>query len=258
MMETSEVVVLHVGRGEDAFLEARVRGARYLPLAAVAVDRNGQRNVLPPAGELGRALRGAGVSHDVPVVLYGEMRGLAAARGFFALDASGHPAVAVLDGGLAAWVEAGYETASGAAPAVAQGDFVPRLDDDRIATAREVAALVEGGRGVRMDARPPAQYTGELPGDGVERPGHIPGAVSLFWEEDLDADGRLLPLDELRARYERAGAEAGEPVVVYCRTGVQASHAYLVARLLGLDPALYDGSYLEWSNDTDYPVETGG
>ena len=251
-----EVVVLHVGPDRTAYDRGHVPGARFLPLAAVAADRGDQVNVLPPVRDAEAAVRAAGVSDGDHVVLYGDMNGLAATRAFFALDVLGHPRVAVLDGGLAAWRAAGGTVATDAG-AVEPGTFTARLRSDLVVDAAEVEALRERGDAVLVDARPPDQHAGTEPGEGIERPGHIPGSVSLFWEGDTREDGTLRPLDELRARYAGAGVVPGREVVAYCRTGVQASHAYFVTRLLGFAPRLYDGSFHDWSNNTDYPVATG-
>lgn len=257
LVEAGEVTVLHVGRNRESYDEGHIPGAHFAPLSTFAVNRDGQTNVLPEMSTLTTSLQELGVGARRPVVLYGDMGGLAAARGFFALDATGHPRVAVLDGGLDAWLADSLSVTSETPEAPAPGDFIPALNPDRLATAAQVATLLSREDALLVDARPEVQYTGEEPGTDVERPGHIPGAASLYWTEDLTEDGTLRPLAELTARYEAAGATPGAPVVTYCRTGVQASHAYLVARILGLEPALYDGSFMDWSNNTTYPVEAG-
>ncbi|OZC01407.1 sulfurtransferase [Rubricoccus marinus] len=253
-------VVVHVARERADYDAGHVPGARFLPLSAVAAERGGVPNMLPPLAEVRAAFQAVGVSDGSRVVLYGDLGGLSAARALYALDAIGHPGGAVLDGGLAAWQRAGQPVSTDAAPPARAGSITTAPDPRVTATASDVRALLDdaaAGRAALVDARPFEQYTGATPGGGVTRPGHVPGAASLFWEEDLRPDGTLRSLDELRARYAEAGAVPGEPVVTYCRTGVQASHAYLVARLLGLQPRLYDGSFFEWSTQTDYPVQPG-
>jgi thiosulfate/3-mercaptopyruvate sulfurtransferase len=93
----------------------------------------------------------------------------------------------------------------------------------------------------------------------VQRPGHIPGAANLFWEETIESPDRpaLRGVEELRAMFEAAGASPGDTVVTYCRTGMQASFAYFVARHLGYEAKMYDPSFLDWSRRTELPVETG-
>lgn len=253
-------VIVHVAREQADYDAGHVPGARFLPLSAVATERNGVPNMLPPPAEVRAAFEALGVSDDSRVVLYGDLGGLAAARTLYALDAIGHPGGAVLDGGLAAWQRAGQTVSTTAPAAVRPGAITTAPDAGVTATAADVQALLgdtAAGQAALVDARPADQYAGMTPGGGITRPGHIPGAVSLFWEEDLQPDGTLRTLAELRARYAAAGVVPGEPVVTYCRTGVQASHTYLVARLLGLQPRLYDGSFYDWSTQTDYPVKPG-
>jgi thiosulfate/3-mercaptopyruvate sulfurtransferase len=107
-----------------------------------------------------------------------------------------------------------------------------------------------------LDARPPAEFSGETHGEGVNRPGHIPGARNVFWQTLVRSpdDSRLRDEAELRRMFEEAGAAPGDTVVAYCRTGGQASFLYTVARHLGYDVRLYDGSYIDWSR-TEFPVE---
>lgn len=253
-------VVVHVARDRADYDAGHVPGARFLPLSAVAAERGGVPNMLPPLADVRASFEALGVSDGSHVVLYGDLGGLAAARALYALDAIGHPGGAVLDGGLAAWQRAGQGVSMADPGAVRSGSITTTPDARVTATAGDVRALLddtEAGRAALVDARPRDQYTGETPGGGVTRPGHIPGAVSLFWEEDLLPDGTLRPLEDLRERYASAGVTPGKTVVTYCRTGVQASHTYLVARLLGLQPRLYDGSFYDWSTQTDFPVRPG-
>ena len=255
-----DVVIVHVARERADYDAGHVPEARFLPLSAIAAERDGVPDRLPPVADVRAAFEAVGVSNGSRVVLYDDLGGLAAARALYALDAIGHTGGAVLDGGLAAWQRTGQPLSTDPASPARPGSITSAPDAGVTANAADVQALLGGARAGRaslIDARPADQYTGATPGGGVTRPGHIPGAVSLFWEEDLRPDGTLRPLDELRQRYAAAGAVPGEPGVTYCRTGVQASHAYLVARLLGLEPRLYDGSFFDWSAQTDYPVQPG-
>jgi thiosulfate/3-mercaptopyruvate sulfurtransferase len=110
-----------------------------------------------------------------------------------------------------------------------------------------------------IDARPNAQYTGKEAGKEIKRAGHIPGAVSVYWMQNVvGADNPVLrPARKLLALYSKAGAKPGHPTVTYCRSGVQASHTYFTAKYLGYDARLYDGSFLEWSAAKDTPVKMG-
>ncbi len=101
---------------------------------------------------------------------------------------------------------------------------------------------------VLLDARPVAEYEGTVKSEAVPRAGHIAGAESLYWKKLIrsDADPRLLPAEELQQQFLSAGAAHGKSVVTYCRTGMQSSFAYFVAKYLGYDAAMYDGSVYEW------------
>lgn len=255
-LDDPAVVVLHVGRDEADYRAGHLPGARFLPLGAIVVERDGVPNELPEVDALQEAFAAVGVSDGSHVVLYGDLGGLAAARAFFTLDYLGHARVSLLDGGLEAWRAEGRALAT-EAPAIARGTFTPRPQPERLVTAEWVHRHLNDPRVVLIDARPPAEYAGEVPGGGVERPGHIPGARSIFWRNALvsESDPRLKDVDALRALYAEAGAAPGRTVVTYCRTGVQASHAYFVARYLGYDVKMYDGSYIDWSRRSELPVE---
>src|SRR6185437_3832623 len=109
---------------------------------------------------------------------------------------------------------------------------------------------------VLVDARTRALYTGaEL--EGPERRGHIPGAINIPYTEVMANDGKMLPAEDLRALFDRAGVHRGELAVVYCHSGNKAALVYLAARWAGIDARLYEGSWLEWSREVELPVETG-
>lgn len=254
----SPLVILRVARAGGAD-SARIPGSRDLAFDALVVERDGLPNELPAVAALDSLFEQAGVSDRSRIVLYGEP--LEAARAFFTLDGLGHgDHAAVLDGGIAAWRAAGGTVAQGAAPAArVSGRFTPRGTPGLVVDAAWVAARSDDRRIALIDARPPEEYRGDRPGAGVSRPGHIPGAGSLFWKTLLVSDSlpRLRDADSLRARFAAAGVERGDTVVTYCRTGVQASEAYLVARYLGFPVRMYDGSFIDWSRQPDRPVVRG-
>ena len=109
-----------------------------------------------------------------------------------------------------------------------------------------------------IDARSPEQYSGDEPGAGISRPGHIPGAVNIPWSAALESkqDPRLLPIPDLRKIF-RAARITAPRLIVYCRTGMLASFLYFTARFLGYDAVMYDGSFFEWSNSSVNAVQRG-
>lgn len=249
-------VVLHVGRDRASYDAGHLPGARFLPLASIVAERDGVPNELPPVAHLDSVFESVGVSDGSRVVLYGDLGGLAAARAFFTLEYLGHTGAALLDGGLEAWRAAGRPVTT-AAPGPSRGSLTPRPRPERAVGAEWVRERLRDPAVVLVDARPAAEFSGAEPGAGITRPGHIPGARNLFWRDALVSPERPVLRDVLvlRAMYEGAGAARGKTVVTYCRTGVQASHAYFVARYLGYEARMYDGSFIDWSRRDGYPVE---
>jgi thiosulfate/3-mercaptopyruvate sulfurtransferase len=239
------------GPGEHA--AGHVPGAVYVDLDDALADPPGERgrHPLPDPARFAAAMRAAGVSAGRTVVVYDDWAGRAAARAWWLLRHHGHADVRVLDGGWSAWRAAGGAVETGAVTAPAPGDFEPRPGDLRVVTAGEVP-----GMAVLVDARAPERYRGEVePIDPVA--GHVPGAVNVPTDANLDADGRFRPAEELRATYAGVGATAGADVAAYCGSGVTAAHDVLAMELAGVEAALYAGSWSEWVADPARPVETG-
>jgi thiosulfate/3-mercaptopyruvate sulfurtransferase len=228
--------------------------AVFVPFSTFSVERDGIPNEFPPADSLAVLLNAAGVRGDRFVIVADP---IPAGRAYAAFDWLGlGERAALLDGGRSAVAATQSPPSDAAALVSSDRQLETRVRDDMIVDARWVHERL-GDRDVAIiDARPPAEFTGETPGDGIERPGHIPGARNLFWQDLVASseDPRLKNEAELRRLFDEAGAAPGRTVVAYCRTGGQAAFLYTVARHLGYDVRLYDGSFIDWSR-TEYPVE---
>ncbi|MGW0609498.1 sulfurtransferase [Streptomyces sp. NPDC002788] len=238
--------------GRAAYASGHLPGAVYVDLDRELASAPGQggRHPLPDLTVFGAAMRRAGVSSTVPVVVYDGGQGWAAARAWWLLRWTGHPDVRVLDGGLPAW-EGPLEQSE---PAPAEGDFVPEPGVTGLLDADAAAELARSG--VLLDARAGERYRGEAePIDPVA--GHIPGAVSAPTTDNVGADGCFLPAEELRERFKGLGVSGGSPVGVYCGSGVSAAHEVLALAVAGVPAELYVGSWSEWSSDPDRPVAVG-
>lgn len=262
-LKAKNLTVLHVGAQKAAYDKAHIEGARFLAWNELTATRGGIPNELPPVEDLQKLFSRLGVSNTGKIVVYGELSGLMAARAFFTLDYLGHSSrVALLDGGLEKWL-AEKRPVSSAEAAFAPADFTPRVDAKTVTflqTVRDVSWLnsQSGAKDtLLLDARPPDEFSGATPGDGVKRPGHIPGAVNLFWMDNLVSRENpvMKSRAELKKLYESKGFLTGKRVISYCRTGGQASHAYFTLKYLGYDAVMYDGSFIEWSGAADTPVE---
>lgn len=176
--------------------------------------------------------------------------GWGAARAWWLLRFTGHTDARVLDGGLPAWPgELSKET-----PRPEPGDFRPEPNTVGLLDADGAAALARSG--LLLDARAAERYRGDVePIDPVG--GHIPGAVSAPTSENVDADGRFLPPEELAARFAALGAGPDTAVAVYCGSGVSGAHEVLALALARVPAALYAGSWSEWSADPSRPVAKG-
>jgi len=247
ILKDPSTVVLHIAERESAFAEGHIPGARFVRYADFAVDGpDSIGSELPAADVIKRVFEAAGVSDNSRVILYAQSP-VIAARAFFTLDAFGHSRVAVLDGGIRAWKAANQPVATGAAVAAAAGRFTPRLNAQRVAHAQDIQQLVPGKGISLVDVRPDDEFFGNHTMGGAHAAGHIAGARQLTWNSLVGPDGTFLPANQLKARLEAAGVISGRPVVAYCMVGMRASVVYLVARHLGYDARLYDGSIVDWS-----------
>jgi thiosulfate/3-mercaptopyruvate sulfurtransferase len=236
------------GAGEELWREGHIPGAAFMDLDRDLAAEPGERgrHPLPEPEDFEAAARRAGIGRDTHVIAYDEAAEGGAARLWWLLRHFGHDNVSVLDGGLRGWREEGgaLETDAQQPP---PGAFVAMRQAGDTAQADTLA------RSVLLDARVAERYRGEVePIDPVA--GHIPGAANLPFAE-VAPGGRFLAPDELRARFEAAGAAPGRELVAYCGSGVSACVLLLAAEVAGLEPGrLYPGSWSEWSR-RGLPVE---
>lgn len=238
--------------GRAEYEAGHVPGAVFVDLdrELASTPGPGGRHPLPDVADFGAAMRRAGVSSAVPVVVYDGGQGWAAARAWWMLRWTGHPDVRVLDGGLPVW----EGKLSVDVPAPAEGDFEPVPGAVGLLDADAAAALARSG--VLFDARAGERYRGDV--EPIDRVGgHIPGAVSAPTTDNVAGDGRFLPAEELNARFKSLGASGDTEVGVYCGSGVSGAHEVLALAVAGIPAALYVGSWSQWSADPSRPVAVG-
>ncbi|HVR38644.1 MAG TPA: sulfurtransferase [Thermoanaerobaculia bacterium] len=246
------LTIIHVGATPEVYASGHVPGAVFLALTDLVATRGGTPNEVPQLDKLTKTLDSLGIGNRGRVIVYGD-EPIFAARFFYTLDYLGHgQRVALLDGGLGLWKKQGH-TIETTSRTVAAEPFTARVHPEDLVYLSQLKKIAPSDSLALIDARPSAQFSGKEAGDGVERPGHIPGAMNVFWKDALDADEKLLSVAELRKLHERV--DRAKPVVTYCRTGMQSSFEYYVLRYLGYNVALYDGSFLEWSNEAGTNVE---
>jgi thiosulfate/3-mercaptopyruvate sulfurtransferase len=243
------------GSDRAGYEEAHLPGAVFLDLDRELASPSGEggRHPLPTAASVEATFRRLGITPDRDVVVHDGGVAAAAARAWWVLRWAGHERVRVLDGGLPAWVAAGG--------AVESGDVVPEPASDVVVRLGALPVLeaddVLGGRAeVLLDARAPERFRGETePIDPVA--GHVPGAVNVPTATLLGPDGRYLPPAPLREVLAAAGGTGGPAVGAYCGSGVTAAQLVLALHEVGVDAALYAGSWSEWIRDPARPVAVG-
>jgi thiosulfate/3-mercaptopyruvate sulfurtransferase len=247
-------------RGETLYREAHIPGARYLSLDAhlsgPKTGANG-RHPLPPPDTAAASFGSLGVSRDSQVVLYDADMGMFAARGWWMLRWLGHVRVAVLDGGLAAWVRAGLPVTA-TEEQWAAAAFEARVADDRRVPATDVEAHLGEPARLLVDARANDRFRGENETlDPVG--GHIPGAVNRFFQLNLTPEKTFKTPEALRAEWVAVcGGDDASQVVMYCGSGVTACHNLLALEHAGLSGArLFPGSWSEWCASPNRPRATG-
>ena len=246
--------------GEHEYLTAHIPGAAYAhlnrDLSAPTTGANG-RHPLPDPAELVRTFARLGLGAGTQVVAYDQDNGMFASRLWWLLRWMGHDAVAVLDGGFQKWLDEHRPVAAGE-DARAPGMFTGSPRPEMTAGAGEIAAALGRREMLLLDARAPERYRGDI--EPIDRvPGHIPGAVNHFFQQNIAADGTFRPAGDLRGALATAlGSTPADQVVCYCGSGVTACHNLLAMELAGLHGArLYAGSWSEWSSDPSRPVERG-
>jgi len=242
-LKDPNVVVLHIADDLNDYKRGHIPGARYLAFNKITFDNGPVSVELPGVEQLRQAFQELGVGDDTRVVLYTTGWYPFATRAYFTLDYLGHgDKTALLDGGIYQWLTEDRPV-TGEASRFSAATFTPHVHENVRVSLDDVKNIVEARPGAEaqqiVDARPPRGYTA----------GHLEGATNIYWQDAQvsENDFRLQPVEKLRELYASRGIAPGKRIVTYCAVGLQASHAYFLAKYLGYDAAMYDGSYQEWT-----------
>ena len=254
------VVLIDVRTDVFAYLKGHLPGAEYLNSETLRASEGGIPTRLLSAGAYRELFSRLGLGPERPVVIYsaGESRDIDATFLAWLLAGFGHPQVYLLDGGYFKW-QLEQRPIVQRYPRIPVSRFPDRPFQPEAASLEDVQRARRGGA-VLVDARPPDQYAGDA---GAQmRHGHIPGAISHYWQDDLTQEGFghvWKPADELRRAYAAQGITPDKDVIAYCNSATEASHVYFALRYLLRYPRvrIYVGSWTEWAENDSLPVAKG-
>ena len=259
-LDDTDVRFVEVDVDTSAYDEGHIPGAIAWNWTSQLSD--GLRRDIVSREELGKLLAQSGIGRDTTVVLYGDNNNWFAAWALWQLKVYGHQDVRLMDGGRKKWLAEGRELETGE-PSPAPTTYKAKDPDPSLrALLPDVQSTYKSADTVLVDVRSPAEFTGEIlapPGlpETCQRGGHIPGAKSIPWGKACNEDGTFKSRAELEALYGAQGVTPDKNVIAYCRIGERSSHTWFVLKyLLGFQNVRnYDGSWTEWGNLVNVPIE---
>jgi thiosulfate/3-mercaptopyruvate sulfurtransferase len=257
LLGNEELVIVDLGRPET-YAQAHVPGAVRMEYSALVRGDRPAPGHLPEPEAFSRTLSEAGITPAHTVVAYDDEGGGRACRLVWNLHAAGHDRAAVLNGGIHAWCAENRPVGTDEPHQPAPRDYGPiEYTVAPVATRDEILKRLNDPQLLVLDARTPEEYAGTQV--RAAKGGHIPGAVNLNWLDCIDRanDARLLPDERLRELLAERGIDPGKDVVTYCHTHHRSAHSYVMLKHLGYDSVKgYAGSWSEWGNDPETPVES--
>jgi len=241
----------------STYARAHVPGAVHLGYAQIIAIQKPAMGLLPDAATLSETFSSIGLTPDTHVIAYDDEGGGRAARLLWTLDAIGHQKGSLLNGGIGAWFNEGHPTENTPVQAT-PGKYQANIVDTAIADQQFIREHLDDDNVMLLDSRSPEEYRGEK--KFAERAGHIPGAVNLNWLDIMDQSRnmRLKPETELRALMEKCGVTEDKTIITYCQTHHRSALTYFALKMLGYPRVKgYPGSWSDWGNSEDTPVETG-
>jgi thiosulfate/3-mercaptopyruvate sulfurtransferase len=259
-LDDDSIRIVEVDENPALYAEAHIPGAIGFDWKKDLQDQV-KRDFLGPEA-FGELFGSHGVSNDHLVVLYGDRNNWFAAYTYWYLKYYGHDNVKLLNAPREKWIGEDRPTTTDV-PAFPPASFTAQAGDETIRAKRDEVQSALDADTKLVDVRSPQEFSGELiamPGyeqEGAQRSGHIPGAASVPWAQAVQEDGTFKSADDLAELYRSKGVTNGSPIIAYCRIGERSAHTWFVLHeLLGHDDVKnYDGSWTEWGNLVNVPIE---
>jgi thiosulfate/3-mercaptopyruvate sulfurtransferase len=259
-LDDDSIRIVEVDENPALYAEAHIPGAIGFDWKKELQDQV-KRDFLGPE-DFGELMGSRGIGNDHTVVLYGDRNNWFAAYTYWYFRYYGHDAVRLVNGPREKWISEGRPTTSDL-PSYEPQTFSPRQGDSSIRALRDEVQQALDAPTRLVDVRSPQEFSGELIAmagyeqEGAQRSGHIPGAASVPWAQAVQEDGTFKSSEELRELYGGKGVTNGDPIITYCRIGERSAHTWFVLHeLLGQDDVKnYDGSWTEWGNLVNVPIE---
>ena len=250
-----KLLIVDLGKA-DLYAKGHIPGAVFLDYSRIVRTEKPVGGLLPDESQLSEVLAGIGLTDQTHVVAYDDEGGGKAARLLWTMEALGHHHYSLLNGGLHVWANEGHPLSQEMVTPEPSHYHARLRDECEAVTGREfILAHLQDPKVALLDARSPAEYNGEKL--YAARGGHIPGAVNIEWTDFMDPGHnlRLRTIAELRSLLEEKGFGTDKTVVAYCHTHHRSAHTWFVLKYLGYHARGYEGSWSDWGNREDTPIE---